>query len=370
MVSRSARSRSRGRGVLPRWVRDPLPRCVRGATLIDVLVGSMIALLAIVLAARAFVATLDLQRSAAATADAEQAALLATFAIGEAVASAGAGIAAASTWLDSCPAASDIAQTLRPVSVMIVDSGRADLSDTLTIRRALQDRIAAPAAVAAASAAGTPLHVRSPDGFAPGDRVIAIGRDGSCAGATLISVTPGAGGVTDLGHDAAVFAMPITGLVLNLGRAAEASTLRLDVGSGSLRSTDVSNADAPSPLVANVVNVKFQYGVDRNGDGTLDDWVIANAASGMNPASVLAAPAAALARIVAIRVGVVTRSESTDPQATSAFRWVLFDCALSPPATCPGRVEGAIAASPAGGYRYATREVVIPLYNTLWNRPA
>ncbi|HEX8740335.1 MAG TPA: PilW family protein [Casimicrobiaceae bacterium] len=349
---------------------DPSRSRIRGATLIDVLVGSMIALLAIILAARAFVATLEVQRSAAATADAEQAALLATFAIGEAVASAGAGIGIASTWLDSCPAASDIAQSLRPVSVMIVDSGRADLADTLTIRRALQGRIAAPAAVAAASAAGTPLRVQSPDGFAPGDRVIAIGRDGSCAGATLTSVTPGAGGVTDLGHDATALAMTATGLVLNLGSAAAASTLRLDVGSGSLRGTDVSNADAPSPLVANVVNVKFQYGVDRNGDGTLDDWVVANTASGMDPASVLGAPAAALARIVAMRVGVVTRSESTDPQATSAFRWVLFDCALSPPATCPGRLEGTIAGNPTGGYRYATREVVIPLYNTLWNRPA
>ena len=329
----------------------------------------MIALLAIVLAARAFVATLNLQRSATATADAEQAALLATFAIGEAVASAGAGIAAASAWLDSCPAASDIARSLRPVSLMIVDSGRADQPDTLTIRRVFQSRIAAPAAVAAASAAGTPVQVRSPDGFAVGDRVLAIGRDGSCAGATLTSVTPGAAGVTDLGHDATGFAVPATGLVLNLGPAAAASTLRLDVASGSLRSTDVSNADAPSPLVANVVNVKFQYGIDRNGDGTLDDWVAADARSGMDPASVLNAPATALARIVAIRVGVVTRSESTDPQATSAFRWVLFDCALSMPATCAGRVEGTIAASPAGGFRYATREVVIPLYNTLWNRP-
>lgn len=345
------------------------PTLSRGATLIDVLVGSMIALLAIVLAARAFVATLDLHRSAAATADAEQAALLATFAIGEAVASAGAGIAAASTWLDSCPAASDIAQSLRPVSVMIVDSGRADLPDTLTVRRVLQSRIAAPAAVAAASAAGTPFYVRSPDGFAAGDRVIAVGRDGSCAGTTLASVTPGAGGVTDLGHDATAFMMAATGLVLNLGPKAAASTLRLDVASGSLRSTDVANADAPSPLVANVVNVKFQYGVDRNGDGTLDDWVAADPRSGMDPASVLAAPAAALARIVAIRIGVVTRSESADPQATSAFHWVLFDCALSTPATCPGRVAGTIAGSPAGGYRYATREVVIPLYNTLWNRP-
>lgn len=346
------------------------PKPSRGATLIDVLVGSMIALLAITLSARVFVAALDLQRSAAATAEAEQAALLATFAVGDAVASAGAGIAAAGTWLDSCPAAPDVAQSLRPISAMIVDSGRVDMPDVLIVRRVLQSRIAAPAGVAGASAAGAPWHVLSPDGFAVGDRVIAIGRDGSCASATLTSTTAGPGGVTDLGHDAASFAMPATGLVLNLGRAAMASTLRLDVASGSLRSTDLSNADAPNPLVANVVNVKFQYGVDRNGDGTLDDWIVANTVSGMDRASVLAAPAADLARIVAIRVGVVARSESIDSQATSTFRWMLFDCPIPASGSCPERVDGTIAADPAGGYRYATREVVIPLYNALWNRPA
>lgn len=337
--------------------------------LVDVLVGSVIALLGIVLAAQAFVATLGLQRSAAASAEAEQTALLATFAIGEAAAGAGAGIAVAAPWLDSCPAATDIAKSLRPVSVLIADSGRSDQPDTLTVRRALQARIAAPAAVTGASGAGAPLDVRSPDGFAAGDRLIAIGRDGTCASGTVTAAAARAGGITAVSHSIAAYAMPATGVVLNLGPAAAASTLRLDVAAGSLRSTDLSNADAPNPLVANVVNVKLQYGVDRNGDGTLDDWVAADAASGMDAASVLAAPASALARIVALRVGVVARSESIDPQATSPFRWVLFDCSLVPPAACAGRIEGSIAATTAGGYRYATRETVIPLYNTLWNRP-
>ncbi|MBS0324946.1 MAG: PilW family protein [Proteobacteria bacterium] len=342
---------------------------MRGATLIDVLVGSVIGILAIVLATRALVATLAMQRSAAASAEAEQAALLSTFAIGEVVAGAGAGIAAAAAWLDSCPATADIATSLRPVSVLIAGSGRAELADSLTVKRTLQARMAAPAAVAAASAAGAPFSVRSPDGFAAGDRIVAIGRDGTCAAGTVTSVGAQAGGIAALGYSPATFAMPPTGLVLDLGPAAAASTLRLDVAAGSLRSTDVSNADAPNPLVANVVNVKFQYGIDRNGDGTLDEWVAAQAASGMDAASVLAAPAAALARIVAIRVGVLTRSEAVDPQATSAFHWTLFDCAPAPPAACPGRIDGTIAAAPGGNYRHATREAVFPLYNTLWNRP-
>jgi hypothetical protein len=343
---------------------------MRGAMLVDVLVGSVIALLAIVLAAQAFVATLGLQRSAAAGAEAEQAALFATFAIAEAAASAGAGIAAAAPSLDSCPAATDIAQSLHPVSVLIADSGRSDQPDTLTVRRVLQARIAAPAAVADASAAGAPLSVRSPDGFAPGDRVIAIGRDGTCTSGTISTATARAGGITELGYSDAAYAMPATGIVLNLGPAAAASTLRLDVAAGSLRSTDLSNGDVPNPLVANVVNIKLQYGIDRNGDGTLDDWLAADVGSGMDAASVLAASSTTLARIVAIRVGAVARSESIDPQATSPFHWVLFDCALVASEACPGRIEGSIAATPAGGYRYSTRELVIPLYNTLWNRPA
>ncbi|MGH8800950.1 MAG: PilW family protein, partial [Casimicrobiaceae bacterium] len=305
----------------------------------------------------------------AASAEAEQAALFATFVIGDAATGAGAGIAAAAAWLDSCPVSTEVATTLRPITVLIVDSGRPDQPDSLTMKRVLQARTAAPVPMADTSSAGASLRVRSPDGFETGDRLITIGRDGTCNASVVTTVTPLTGGVTELGRSPASFPMPITGLVLNLGPSAGASTLRFDVASGSLRSTDLSNAGVPNPLVANVVNVKFRYGVDRNDDGALDEWMAADAASGMEAASVLAAPAATLGRIVALRIGVVARSESIDPQAAASFRWTLFDCAPAPPTTCPERIEGSITAPPGGGYRYATRELIIPLYNTLWNRP-
>ena len=53
-----------------------------------------------------------------------------------------------------------------------------------------------------------------------------------------------------------------------------------DVASGTLRSTDRANGDAPSPLVSNVVNLKFQYGIDSDGDGMLDTWVRAEPPGG------------------------------------------------------------------------------------------
>lgn len=339
----------------------------RGGTLVDVLVGTAIAIIAVVAIQRTFVTTLAIQRSAVAAAEAEQSALLATFAIGESAMSAGAGIASASADLDTCPASADAAVSLRPIGILVVDSGSADRPDTLIVKRSMQARMPAPAAVSGPAAPGAPIRIRSPDGIAAGDRIITIGRDGTCAQAVVASAASDVDGVTELVHDATGWTMPANGVVVDLGPAGLASILRLDVGGGSLRSTDLSNADAPSPLVANVVNMKFQYGVDRDGNGTLDEWVAADRASALDASSVLAAPATVLARIVALRIGVVARSEAFDPRAPS-YHWVLFDCAPALPSGCPGRIEGVIPATGEGGYRYATREFAIALYNTLWNR--
>jgi hypothetical protein len=135
-----------------------------------------------------------------------------------------------------------------------------------------------------------------------------------------------------------------------------------------LRSTDVLNGDAPVPLVSNIVNLKLRYGVDRNGDGALDDWVAATAAEGLDAIALLSAPRVVLDRIVALRIGVIARSEEFDRMATSDYHWVLFDCELADKTACPGRLEGTIATSAAGGFRYRSSETIVPLRNSLWNR--
>ena len=339
---------------------------VHGVSLVDVLVGLAIAMVALVVAHRAFLAFDTVRRNASAAADAQSSGAFALFAIASHVANAGAGIAAASTWLGTCPATADVASTLRPVAVLITDSGRADRPDTLVVRQALAPMIGVSAAFAAPAAAGASFRVESTDTVRLGDRVIAVSRDGACAMAQVTGVGAPVAGVIDIAHTAVAIDLPVTSVLLNAGPGAQAMATRYDVASESLRTTDLTNGDAPVPLTSNVVNLKFQYGIDSDGDGALDTWVSATGA--WSPANVLVAPRATLDRIKALRIGVIARAERIDPTRIRDFHWVLFDCELANKSACPGRLEGTIPATVAGAYRYRIMETVVPLRNALWNR--
>jgi type IV pilus assembly protein PilW len=342
----------------------------RGASLVDALVGLAIALVAIVIAHQAFLAFDMVRRSASAAADAQSSGAFGLFAIASRAANAGAGIAAASRWLGTCPPAADIVTTLRPIAVLITDSGRADRPDSLSVRQSLAPIVGVPAAFAAAAATGADFRVESVDGFRIGDRVIAVSRTGVCVTAQVTSVGAASAGVVDIAHSAVAIDLPATSVLLNAGPAAQAMTTRYDVASEALRATDLVNGDAPVPLTSNVVNLKFQYGIDSDGDGALDTWASATSAGEWSPAAVLAAPPATLARIKAIRAGIVVRSDRPDRGLTRDYHWVLFDCESADKTSCPGRLEGTIAASAGGAYRYRSYEIVVPLRNVIWNRGA
>src|SRR5579864_521234 len=343
----------------------------RGFSLIDVLVGLCVGLLSMVIVHQVFVAVDTIRRNAASVADAQSSGAFALYAMTSQIGNAGAGTAAAARWLDTCPATANIATTLRPVDVLITDGGAADRSDSLVVRQALAPIIATPAAFATPAAAGASFRVESADGlFAVGDRVVAISRTGACAMTQLTAVGTAVAGVVDLAHSAITIGLPVTSVLLDLGPAGLASVLRYDVAAGVLRSTDLANGDAPVPLTSNIVNVKFQYGIDSDGDGTLDTWASADSSGSWTPAVLLAAPRATLERIKAIRVGLIVRGERIDRALTGAYRWVLFDCELDDKSACPGRLEGTIAGSATGGYRYRAFETVVPLRNVIWNRGA
>jgi hypothetical protein len=317
---------------------------------------------------QAFVVVQSIRRNAAASADMQASGTFALFALAAQAENAGAGIASAARWLESCPADADVATTLRPIAALITDGGASDRPDSLVVRQSLARNIAAPAPFAAAAPSGASFRVESVDGFAAGDRVVAISRDGVCAIAEVTGVAAAGAGVTDIAHSPVAVDLPVTSLLLNLGPARRASTARYDIVAGTLRSTDIGNGDAPNPLVSNVTNLKLQYGIDSDGDGALDTWVGASASEGYAPASLLAASRATLDRIKAIRIGIIARSERTDRALTRGFHWVLFDCELEDKRACPGRLEGTIPGSAGGGYRYRVLEAVVPLRNGIWNR--
>lgn len=343
-------------------------RIVRGSSLIDVLIGLAVAMVTLAVVYQAFVATDAVRRNAASVADAQGNAAFALFVLASQVGNAGAGWASAARWLDTCPVVADAAVTLRPVDVLITDGGAADRPDSLILRQSFARVAAMPAAFASAAAAGANLRVESPDGFNAGDRVVAVTRSGNCAMTLATAVAAPVAGVIDVAHTGIAIDLPVTSVLVNLGPATRASTLRFDVASGALRSTDMANADAPVPLASNVINLKFQYGIDTDGDGVLDTWVRAEAAGAWSPTALLAAPRATLERIKAVRIGIIVRGERIERALTRTFHWVLFDCEQDDKSACPGRLEGTIAAGANGSYRYRTLETVVPLRNVIWNR--
>lgn len=338
-----------------------------GITLVDVVVALVIALFTIIVVSQSFIVIQTIRRSVSAAADAHGTAVFALQTLAIAAQNAGAGIAQAASVFDSCPASADAATTLRPVNLLITDGGRADRPDTLVVRQSLATH-PLPARFVAAAAAGTSFQVEAVDGFAAGDRVIAASGTGQCAVSVVTAVTPASAGVIDVAHSAVAMDLAATSVLLSLGDASRGSTTRYDVVAGTLRSTDLANGDAPNPLLSNVANLKLQYGIDSDGDGVLDTWVAADTAGGWDAATVLVAPRTTLDRIKALRIGIVTRTEYTDRTQTRDFHWVLFDCERDDKTTCPGRLEGTIAASTTGGYRYRVLETVVPLRNLLWTR--
>jgi type IV pilus assembly protein PilW len=341
-----------------------------GASLIDVLVGLAVAMFSIVIVYHAFVAVDSMRRNATAAADVQSSGAFALFTVASQIGNAGAGIATAAQWLDTCPVTTDVATTLRPIDVLITDGGADARPDSLVVRQARASRIAMPAAFAAAAPAGADFRVESPDGFAIGDRIVAISRTGTCAMTQASAVGVPVAGVVDIAHAGVSIDFPVTSVLLDLGPAGEPSTVRFDVVSGTLRSTDLVNGDAPVPLTSNVVNLKFQYGIDSDGDGALDTWVRATASGPWSAAAILVAPRATLDRIKAVRVGIIVRTDRVDRALTRSYHWVLFDCDQDDKSACPGRLEGTITGSASGSYRYRSFETVVALHNVLWNRGA
>jgi hypothetical protein len=339
-----------------------------GSGLVEILVGVMVALLTVLVVYRVFGATEALRRDAQGAADAQQTGLFVLSRLALDIGNAGAAISASAEALATCPAAANIADTLRPVTVLITDGGRNDVPDSVVVRYGVAAGMAVAIPFAAPAPVGSNFLVRSPGGFGVGDRAIAVGRNGVCAATQVLAISSPAAGLLEVTPSPVVEIFPDTSLLLNLGAMNSAQTLRYDVVGGVLRTTDLAGKDAPNPLASNIVNLKFQYGIDSDGDGHLDMWVPAIDAGPLGSWTAVALPAApleTLRRIRALRVGLVVRSELPDRSIKDGFGWTLFDCDAIDKTKCPGRLTGFIPPGSSGGWRYRVYETVVPLRNSI-----
>jgi type IV pilus assembly protein PilW len=354
-------------------------RAQRGFSLIEMMVGVVIGLIAILVVYQVFAAAEGIKRNTTSVGDAQQNGLLSSFILGIELANAGNGVAAAARDLGVCPgavgpSATAFASTWRPIPLMIVSSGADDQPDTFMVNYSVTSAAIAPAPFTATAAASADYPVQSPTGFQANDLIVAVGGSpaaSGCAASKVTAVTaPDVNGVVTVSHGPATAAATFgSGASLfNMGPSTGIQKVRYDITPAFvLRSTSLLKSDAtpndetsppPNPLASNIVNMKLQYGLDTDGDGVIE-WTSATAA-GWTPEALMSTTSAQdliaqLKKLKAVRIGLVVRGEQWDRDAPDV-PWSLF-----------GGVYSGTFARAGGNYRYRTYETVIPIRNELWN---
>lgn len=366
---------------LPSATTPAWPRRQQGVSLIEIMVAVVIGLLAVLVIYQVFTVSEGMKRNTTGASDAQQTGLFSIFTLGIEIANAGNSISLAAAELSTCPNTGDPATTLRPIPILIIPGADDNTPDSFIVNYSTSRTLTIPVNFLDKSPANNQFVVQSPNGFAVGNRVIAVQQTtGKCVMSTISNrapmlppaETPLAGGritVTTTTPAAADF-MAITDVdpsrLIDMGPAGSPQRMLYDVQKEVLRSTDLLTAGAvASPLASNVVNMKVQYGIDTSAtpDNILDTWVPATDAAWTTDA-VMAGNLAKFTQIKAIRIGLIVRSEQYDRDVTDKTPWTLFDCPAHD-ATCPGRLTGTLPAN----WRYRTYETVIPLRNQLWNGP-
>ncbi len=342
----------------------------RGFSLIEIMVGIVIGMIAVLVIYQVFAAAEGIKRNTTSVGDAQQNGLLSSFIMGIELANAANGVADAMPQLGTCTPTADPATTFRPIPLLITDGGADATPDSFVVNYSVSQRVVTPVEFFGTASAGSDFKVHSLSGFRPGDLMIAISMKGDCAvsRATVVVVDPQPAAedkdVVKITHTGVAVDMPAGAYLLNMGPQGSGQRVSFDVASGVLRSTalwDASGAavaSAPNPIASNVINMKLLYGIANAGGGVT--WVQATGA--WSAANVLAANTATLSRIKAVRIGIVVQGEQFDKAKYDQDillppKWKLFQGVLAT------ALEGAIPP----GFRVRTYETSIPLRNPMWN---
>ena len=339
----------------------------RGISLIELMVGVVIGMVAVLVIYQTFAMSEGIKRQTISAGDAQKTGMISMYLVGAEVGNAGSGIMLNQDDFATCNTdAADITKSMRPFSIVVTPGADDATPDSFVVNYSTARSVVTPSVyMAKTDATTTKSIVQSPTGFKAGDMVVAISGTGNCEQLTVTAVTvPDGNGNVELTHEATTFTYLPTARMINLGPATTTQRVRYDVVGGVLRSTDLLVAGAtPQPLASSIMNLKVQYGVDTTGDGQVDEWT---AATGLYaPASVLAFTGPNLRRIKAARVGIVVRSDEPD-RDSPAFTWTLFQCTTQEALnyTCPAALTSTLPAQ----YRYRVYETIVPLRNPMWNK--
>lgn len=364
--------------------RRPLRRD-RGVTLIELLVGVVIGMVATLAIAQVLALAEGQKRSTTSGTDAQLNGALSLYALQRDIASSGYGLTKMISALN-CPirgrwGATDLGWTLAPV---VITDGAANAPDTITTLTAVRNGPVLPSRIVSNHVASdTDFLVATNVDILPGDLLLAVpqGIDAAnwCSLLTATAVTNDAAGhhVTHLNapnnwnpapanHIFPTGGYNAGGYLLNLGNLQQ-RVYSVNLATRSLQEvlTDLSGGPTPgaaADLYPQVVDLQAFYGKDTNLDGAVDTY------DAVTPTT-----QAGWAQVRAIRLAVVTRSAQFEKEVVTSAQ-PTWDVGSAVP------VAGAAACGASQcvtmkvdfdadwqHYRYRVFESVVPLRNVLWS---
>lgn len=379
-----------------------------GFTLVELMVGMLIGLVATVVMFQVFAVSEGQKRTTTYAGDAQQNASASLFTVERDARMAGYGLnyfpllgCAIRGWYE--PGGAAFTLTLAPV---VITNGAAGAPDAITFMFGSSDMFMAPAKITQSMPSpSATFKVDNRFGFNEGDLVIAAegGKDCTLAQVSGVPGTPGnsdnvihnSGNYTDpdgnnrateynkpSGLGVAYGAWnPVTnsgGRLYNIGSLPTVVTYQVQT-TAQFASPTLTVTNALTPGAANatqiisdgIVQLQAQYGYDGNGDGRIDpaSASVATIAYGNTdqwgdsmPAGTV--PGAEWQKVIAVRLAVVARSGT--PEKPNPTTGVCDTTTAAPTWQRAGRTIDLSANANWQCYRYRLFEVVVPLRNMMW----
>ncbi len=384
----------------------------RGAGILETMVGILIGLLVVLVVYNLLAVAEGYRRTTEGASDAQITGLMSQFLASRDAGNGGNGTALAAPDLIQCNPALSPTVPL-PVPVLVTDGGSATVSDSFISTHSGSPHVLWSVDFTGNAPIGSNFVVQSPTGFTapvptaatpywvvsmPGPGASFLPRSQTCEllQVSAASAPPGPQGqvtLTLLTPNANAY-LP-TAKLLNLGPLGIAGRVRYEVWNTTTASacgavagieqwrcqlftTELMGGGVRNPVAQNVVLMKVQYGIDTNNNDVVDCWTAADnldtcgdtidySMANVRDNFTLAQ----ISRILAVRIGVVIRSDEPDfKDANLVFGTrapvVLFNCSANTAAACQSRVVVPNTVI-TDFWRFRTYETVVPLRNALFN---
>lgn len=357
----------------------------RGFSLVEVMVGIVIAMIASLVMLQVFATFEEKKRTATSGSDAQTDSVFASYTIERDARMAGYGLNMPE--LMGCKINSSYNGTASNFTLapMIITNGANGLPDSIRVLASSKKKWSVPARITTDHPPqATNMFLNTTQGIEVGDLIVAAQSGKDC---TLMQVTDIPNGNVQIHHHNTspwnppggqnIFPQPngytSGALLFNFGGFTD-HTYSVDAR-GNLQLSDfraATNTSAIQPLVAGIVNLQAQYGFDTRA-GTPTDRRVDQWSDTMLDAdgSGTAGDAGDIRRIYAVRFAIVARSVQMEkPKADGTCAITTADSA-NRPTWAGGDID--VSKNPDGTassswtcYRYKVTETVVPLRNLLW----